>query len=47
MKQVSAIKFEPIQKTKIDDDGKEIKLDLYKGTTFEEVVEFLTEKGTD
>lgn len=40
-------KFEPIQKYKTDDNGNQIELDLYKGTEFEEVVAFLTEKGTD
>ena len=46
MKPVS-IRFEPNQKKKIDDDGNEVMIDLYKGTEFEEVVAFLTEKGTD
>lgn len=42
-----AAKFEPIQKYKTDDNGNQIELDLYKGTEFEEIVAFLTEKGTD
>ena len=49
------IKFVPEQKYKkdkdgnfvLDDNGEKIKLDLYKGTTFEDVVYFLRDKGTD
>ena len=41
------IKFEPIQKYRTDDDGNRLELDLYKGTEFEEIVAFLTDKGTD
>lgn len=34
-------------KYELDEAGKKIPLDLYKGTDFEEVVEFLTKNGTD
>ena len=50
-----AAKFTPIPKAKkdkdgnpiLDKDGKEELIDLYKGTTFEEMVDFLIENGTD
>lgn len=31
----------------LDENGEKIALDLYKGTDFEDVVEFLTKNGTD
>ena len=40
-------KFVPVQKYKTDENGNQIELDLYKGTEFEEIVAFLTEKGTN
>ena len=50
-----AKKFEPIQHYKLDkkgnfvldDKGCKIALDLYKGTTFEEMIDFLKDNGTD
>ena len=44
------VKFVPVQKykEKKDDNGNNVKVavDLYKGTDFEEVVEFLSKNGT-
>lgn len=34
-------------KYELDENGEKIALDLYKGTDFEDVVEFLTKNGTD
>lgn len=45
MKQVS-LRFEPKEKYREDENGNMVKLDPYKGTEFEEIVEFLKEKGT-
>ena len=50
-----SIKFVPTQKFKkdkegnyiLDKEGKQIPLELYKGTEFEEVVDFLINNGTD
>lgn len=50
-----AKKFEPIQHYKVDkkgnlvtdDKGCKIALDLYKGTTFEEMIDFLKENGSE
>ena len=41
-----AAKFTPEPKYKADDNGNQIEMDPYKGTSFKEMVEFLAEKGT-
>lgn len=50
----ATIKFQPAQKYKVDKEGKyvldkkgcKIAIDQYKGTTFEEMVDFLKENGS-
>ena len=39
-------RFIPTPKYRVDDDGNQIEMDPYKGTSFKEMVDFLTEEGT-
>lgn len=41
-----AKKFEPIQRYKTDKEGNTVEVNLYKGTTFEDMVVWLKENGT-
>ena len=41
-----AKKFTPIQHYKEDKDGNQVKVDLFKGTTFEEMFNWIKENGT-